>query len=159
MILRVGPGARCSRRTHHAGYRLQPRSGRRRARRTVPARPGTAQQSISLSAPWVPASSVTGGGALPPRGGSGGPSSAGWSRRRHRAAPVLKPRQAGQCSVDRGGGSPCGGARPGRGPKPSAPAPPPPTISRNALAASLNGRGGTPPTGPAPCPTPAPLSS
>ena len=31
-------------------------------------------QTISLSAPWVPASSITGGGALPPRGGSGGPS-------------------------------------------------------------------------------------
>ena len=117
---------------------------------------GSTQRSISLSAPSVPASPVTGGGALPPRGGSGGPSAA--------LVAAATPGGAGSSNPAKPAAAPSSGAAGalaaalglGAGPKPSAPAPPPPTISRNALAVALNGGSGAAPKRPGAMPDTSP---
>ena len=97
-----------------------------------------ASQPQGLSAPWQPAAPLAGGGALPPRGGSGGPSPA--------LVAAASPPQAPPHSPINAPNSPAGSSSAaassallsalGLGGAGSAASP---TISRNAAAAALNG--------------------
>ncbi len=113
-----------------------------------------ASQSTGLSTPWHPAAPMAGGGALPPRGGSGGPSSAlvaasspvhsgGSSQQNRPSAPAGSSSAGSSSALLSALGLGAGGSATASAPAPASGAVATATVSRNSLATTLNGVGGT----------------